>query len=134
MDVQDAGWGWYSGSRYARTLMFQPVKVKLEVHPNHGAPYIATDKFHARHGIYREKLKPGAEMKIVIANFNPQWVASLPETIVEAPAIYTKRVQTTADRSDDARIKLENLKKLLASGQITEQEYNQKKMEVLRKM
>jgi hypothetical protein len=136
LEVQDAGWGWYSGSRYSRTLIFQPVRVKLEVHPNHGIPYIATDRFNAKHGIYREKLKPGVEMQVVIARFRPQWVASLPETIVEPPALkgHSQRLQTPADKSDDARVRLEKLKQLLSSGQITEQEYNQKKMEILEKM
>jgi len=136
LEVRDAGWGWYSGSRYSRTLIFQPVRVKLEVHPNHGAPFIATDRFNAKHGIYREKLKPGVEMQVVIASFSSQWVASLPETIVEMPAIkgYPQKLQTAADKSDDARVRLEKLKQLLSSGQITEQEYNQKKMEILEKM
>ncbi len=137
LEVRDAGWGWYSGSRYSRTLIFQPVSVKLEVHPHQGAPYIAADRFNAKHGIYREKLKPGVEIQVMIARFNPQWVASLPETIVEASANineHSQRLRTAADKSDNARVRLEKLNQQLSSGLITEQEYKQKKMEILEKM
>ncbi len=79
LESRDAGWGWYSGSRYSQSLVFQPVKVKLEVHPNNGSPYIAQDRFNANHEYYRF-IQPGAEIQVSIASFNPQWVASWPET------------------------------------------------------
>jgi len=80
LEVRTAGWGWYAGSRYSESLIFRPVSVKLEVHPTTGAPYIAKDRFNAKPDEYRYTLKPGAEMQVSIARFNPQWVASWPET------------------------------------------------------
>ncbi|MGA7194379.1 MAG: hypothetical protein WBW94_12185 [Anaerolineales bacterium] len=83
LEVRKAGWGWYSGSRYSQSLVFQPVTVKLEVHPNNGAPYVTKDKFNAKPREFWETLKPGSEMQVSIARFNSQWVASWPETAVE---------------------------------------------------
>ncbi len=80
LESRDAGWGWYEGSRYTQTLVFQPVKVKLEVHPTHGTPYIAQDKFNAKREYYRF-IQPGTEIQVSIANFNPQWIACWPETV-----------------------------------------------------
>ena len=82
LEVRTAGWGWYAGSRYSESLVFQPVTVKLEVHPTTGAPYIAKDRFNAKPRQYWDTIKPGAEMQVSIARFNPQWVASWPETAV----------------------------------------------------
>jgi hypothetical protein len=82
LEVRTAGWGWYAGSRYSQSLVFQPVTVKLEVHPGNGAPYIAKDRFNAKPREYWETIKPGAELQVSIARFNPQWVASWPETAV----------------------------------------------------
>ena len=76
LEVRNAGWGWYAGDRYTQTLIFRPVTVKLEVHPNSGASYIAKDRFNAKRREYRETIKPGAELQVSIARFNPQWVAS----------------------------------------------------------
>jgi len=93
LEVRTAGWGWYSGSRYYETLVFQPVTVKLEVHPNNGAPYIAQDRFNAKRTEYRETLKPGAAKQVSIARFNPQWVASWPETaVIRSEPKYNERV------------------------------------------
>jgi len=84
LEVRTAGWGWYAGSRYSESLVFQPVTVKLEVHPTTGAPYVVKDRFNAKPREYRDTLKPGAAMLVSIARFNPQWVASWPETAVIA--------------------------------------------------
>ena len=103
LEMRDAGWGWYAGSRYSETLIFQPVRVKLEVHPNNGAPYIAQDRFNAKREDYRYKLKPGIEMQVSIARFNPQWVASWPETAVETQqAKYNEPVHHAANSNTQA--------------------------------
>jgi hypothetical protein len=93
LEVRTAGWGWYAGSRYSESLVFQPVTVKLEVHPNSGASYIAKDRFNAKPREYRETLKPGAAMQVSISPLNPQWIASWPETAVSsAEPKYNERV------------------------------------------
>ena len=138
LEVRKAGWGWYSGGKYSETLMFQPVSVKLEVHPNNGAPFIAMDRFNAKPQIYREKLRPGVEMQVSIFSFGTQWVASLPETIVEVPAHRSKGVSsnqgTVDDQEDDPKARLQKLKGLLDSGLITHQEYAEKRKEILEDM
>jgi len=114
LESKDAGWGWYSGSRYSQSLVFQPVKVKLEVHPANGSPYIAQDRFNANHKYYRF-IQPGAEIQVSIASFNPQWVASWPETVgqeqraAEAShraqlAAYEKQVQNAAITAERAKL------------------------------
>ena len=86
LEMRKAGWGWYAGSRYSESLVFQPVAVKLEVHPTNGATYVVNDRFNAKSDDYRYNLKPGAEIQVSIARFNPRWVASWPETAVDTHA------------------------------------------------
>ncbi len=134
LEVRKAGWGWYSGGNYSQTLLFQPVSVKLEVHPNNAAPYITTDKFNANRETFYEKLKPGAEMQVSISSFSPQWVASIPETIVEAQAHRVKGNSANMPGGvdeEDPKVRLRKLKELLDSGLITRQEFAEKRKEIL---
>jgi hypothetical protein len=73
----------YSGGGEYETgkLTSQQVILKLEVHPNNGAIYVAEDRFWATpFGI--SQMTPGREMQVVIARNNPKRVVSLPETMV----------------------------------------------------
>ena len=135
LEVKEAGWGWYSGGRYSETLVFQPVKVKLEIHPNTGAPYVAIDRFNAMRDVYRNKLKPGVELQVAVAGFDDTWVACLTETIVEPPVHRMSAIPHNQpaqdDDDDDPKARLQKLKGLLSSGLITQQEYDEKKKEIL---
>jgi len=145
LEVRKAGWGWYAGGQYSQSLVFQPIKVKLEVHPNNGAPYIAHDRFNAKPKDYRENIKPGVEMQVAVSSFSPQWVASLPETIVTTAPAWTNNsssrkhavkasVNPMQQEDYDASEKLEELKDMLDSNLITPQDYEKKKAEILAKM
>ncbi len=135
LEVKKAGWGWDAGGRNSQSLLFQPVRVKLEVHPNNGMPYAAMDRFNAKPDVYRNKLKPGVEMQVAIARMNSQWVASLPETIVDTSAHQMKGKSqyhpTDEEDDDDPKARFLKLKDMLSSGLITQQEYDQKKKEIL---
>ena len=67
------------------TKDYQPVWVKLEVHPNNGASYIASDRFNLavsydwRTGP-EGNITPGAELQVAVSRFNRYWVVALPET------------------------------------------------------
>src|SRR5262249_16858081 len=64
LEKKNDGWGWYTG-RLGESLMFQPVRVKLEVHPKGGATYVAYDRFNARpRELYQ--LNPGVELPVTI--------------------------------------------------------------------
>jgi hypothetical protein len=71
----------YSGN----LAMYQTVRVKLEVHPNNGAPYIAYDQFNAEFSPAKNDLQtpltPGAKLQVAVSRFNPQWVVALLETM-----------------------------------------------------
>jgi hypothetical protein len=76
------------GTRYSHTNteIYQPVRVKLEIHPNNGAPYIAYDKFNAHwyptgDNQLKEPLTPGNKLQVAVSRLNPQWVVALLETL-----------------------------------------------------
>jgi hypothetical protein len=72
----------YSGGSEYETgkLTSQQVVLKLEVHPNIGATYVAEDRFWATpFGI--SQMTPGREMQVIVARNNPKRVVSLPETM-----------------------------------------------------
>lgn len=76
----------YSGGGEYETgkLTSQQIVLKLKVHPNNGAAYIAEDHFWATpFGI--SQMTPGREMQVVIARNNPMRVVSLPETLTVLP-------------------------------------------------
>ena len=74
------------GIGYTNNEIYQPVRVKLEIHPNNGAPYIAYDKFNAHwsprgfDGL-KEQLTSGTQLQVAVSRLNPRWVVALLETI-----------------------------------------------------
>jgi hypothetical protein len=76
----------YSGGNehgHGGQLTSKQVILKLEVHPNNGANYVAEDRFWAT-PFSITQMTPGKEMRVVIARNNPNRVVSVPETIVAA--------------------------------------------------
>ncbi len=73
-------------------LTSRQIVLKLEVHPNNGATYIAEDRFWVN-AMYARRLTPGSEMQVVISRNNPKRVVSMPETL-----------HTSANASAKARI------------------------------
>jgi len=112
--------------------VFQPINVKLEVHPNNGAPYIVMDRFNAKREAYYT-IQPGVEMQVAIARFDATWVASLPETAV---AIQQQRraehIHPAVAENTEAQ--LGRLKHMLDTGLITQQDFDQKKAQILARM
>jgi hypothetical protein len=139
LEVKKAGWAWDSGGRYSQGMVFQPVRVKLEVHPNNGAAYIANDRFNAKAKFY-SKLKPGSQIQVSIFRPNPQWVASLQETVAEVQEqnankqIHKGQTENRKPAGGNAKKQLEELKQMLASGLITQEDYDDKKAEILEDM
>jgi hypothetical protein len=143
------------GTRYSHTNteIYQPVRVKLEIHPNNGAPYIAYDKFNAHWyptsaNQLKEPLTPGSKLQVAVSRFNPQWVVALLETL---PPPYEQRnierersMQSMpkdsivsineANPTNDPKAELGKLKEMLNSGLITQQDYEKKKSELLSRM
>src|SRR5262249_36825410 len=123
------------------SLMFQPVRVKLEVHPKGGATYVAYDRFNARpRELYQ--LNPGVELPVTIASFNPQWVASHPEALAEAHQQVVNAhlrarqgaVLFPGGMTADPKLELAKLKEMQDAKLITQQDYDKKKAEILAKM
>jgi hypothetical protein len=92
LEVKKIGSGFESGSTFGSTRDlvnatkdYQPVWVKLEVRPNNGASYIASDRFNLavsynwRTGP-EGNIIPGAELQVAVSRFNRYWVVALPET------------------------------------------------------
>ena len=76
----------YSGGNehgHGGQLTSRQVVLKLEVHPNNGANYVAEDRFWAT-PFSITQMTPGKEMSVVIARNNPKRVVSIPETIAAA--------------------------------------------------
>ena len=76
----------YSGGNeygHGGQLTSKQVILKLEVHPNNGANYVAEDRFWAT-PFSITQMTPGKEMSVVVARNNPNRVVSMPETIVAA--------------------------------------------------
>ncbi len=84
LDVNMGKWVVYSGSEYSGNVQSQQVILKLEVHPNNGAVYVAEDKFMAR-AMDLMRLRQGCDIQVRIASNNPKRVVCLPETVT-APA------------------------------------------------
>jgi hypothetical protein len=161
LEIKKIGMGFASSTTFGGTLRdqmnatkdYQPVWVKLEVHPNNGASYIASDRFNAPSGFTRD-ITPGAEMQVAVSGLNRHWVAALPETAhrlgqdnqsmakgpsvsfqgsginMQGPGIFI----SGTDLTNDPKAELAKLKEMLDSGLITQQDYEKKKNEILAKM
>ena len=86
LEIKKIGSGFESGGTFGSTRDlvnatkdYQPVWVKLEVHPNSGTSYIASDRFNAEMG-FVDFITAGAEMQVAVSRLNRYWVAALPET------------------------------------------------------
>ncbi len=87
LEIKNVGSGFASSSTFGGTRKdqmnatkdYQPVWVKLEIHPNNIAPYIAYDRFNAPSSFTRD-ITAGAEMYVAVSRVNRHWVAALPET------------------------------------------------------
>jgi len=124
LEVKKIGSGFESGSTFGSTRDlvnatkdYQPVWVKLEVHPNNGASYIASDRFNLavsynwRTGP-EGNITPGAELQVAVSRFNRYWVVALPETATnnsersgndpKKVAAYDEQVRQTAAPSVQA--------------------------------
>jgi hypothetical protein len=156
LEIKKAGQGFnvqsYSGIKTSFNYStYQPIRVKLEVHPNSGAAYIAYDRFTISPKTF--EVKPGADMQVAVSRVNPHWVASLPETArynVEQPqrqGIFAGMTGMPAmsgmpgmspassiQASNDPKAELGKIKEMLDSGLITQQDYDKKKDEILTKM
>ena len=124
LEIKNAGQGFaersYSGMQTNFDYStFQPVRVKLEVHPINGTPYITHDRFTLHNSSY--ELKPGAEIQVAVSRLNPRWVASLLET-----------ARYNGEQSPKAE--LLKAKEMLRSGTITQQEYEKKVQEIFPSM
>jgi hypothetical protein len=114
LEVKEIGNGYIVRSNMTSTYTVQPVRVKLEVHPNTGSPYIAYDRLKAKGRYF---LPLGGEMQVEVSRFNPHWVVSLPET-------------TTHEGEQSQKAELLKVKEMLASGSITSQDYTKKVQEI----
>jgi hypothetical protein len=135
LEVKNAGWGWYAGGG-GNSLLFRPLRVKLEIHPASGPTYIAIDRFNASVR-QLEYIKPGNTMQVSIAGFDPTWVASLPETAAEPPRQYKEDPEEESQRAHihrDPQTQLEKIKQMLDGGLITPADYEKKKAEILDRM
>lgn len=86
LEIKKIGSGFEAGGTFGSTRDlvnatkdYQPVWVKLEVHPNNGTSYIASDRFNAEMG-FLDFIFAGAEMQVAVSRLNRYWVAALPET------------------------------------------------------
>lgn len=160
LEIKKIGLGFESGGTFGSrrdlvnaTKDYQPVWVKLEVHPNNGTSYIAHDRFNAGMGFMRD-ITAGAEMQVAVSRLNRYWVAALPETArrsqqdnqsmakgpsasfqgsginMQGPGIFI----SGNNPPNDPKAELEKLKEMLNSGLITQQDYEKKKNEILSKM
>ena len=86
LEIKKIGPGFESGGTFGSrrdlvnaTKDYQPVWVKLEVHPSNGTSYIASDRFNAEIG-FVDFITAGAEMQVAVSRLYRYWVAALPET------------------------------------------------------
>ena len=159
LEAKEVGIAYSSRTNMTSLSVVQPVRVKVEVHPNNGAPYIATFRFDAK-GPY--SLPVGAEMQVKVSRFNRGWVDPVPGTVVESPGQRTnERLRdgqnmlkgsavsmsgsgismsgpgisiSGVGSPNDPKAELEKLKEMLNSGLITQQDYEKKKSDILSRM
>ena len=149
LEAKEVGIAYSSRTNMTSLSIVQPVRVKVEVHPNHGAPYIASFRFDAK-GPY--SVPPGAEMQVKVSRFNRGWIIPVPGTVVESPEKSTLKGSTVSmsgsgismsgpgifisgvGSQNDPKAELEKLKEMLSSGLITQQDYEKKKVDILAKM
>lgn len=159
LEIKKIGSGFESGGAFGTrrdminaTKDYQPVWVKLEVHPKNSASYIASDRFNAEAFFLRD-ITAGAEMQVAVSRLNRGWVVALPETArhpqtdhpvgspkeaagnfsgisMSGPCIFI----SGAGSQNDPKAELEKLKEMLSSGLITQQDYEKKKSEILSRM
>jgi len=141
LEVKEIGNGYIVRSNMTSTYTVQPVRVKLEVHPNTGSPYIAYDRFKAKGRYF---LPVGGEMQVEVSRFNPHWVVALPETTTHegvqsqkqgiSPSIFGISSISSGQPANDPKAELGKIKEMLDSQLITQQDYEKKKDEILAKM
>jgi hypothetical protein len=141
LEVKEIGNGYIVRSNMTSTYTVQPVRVKLEVHPNNRAAYIAYDRFKVKGRI---DLPVGGEMQVEVSRFNPHWVVALPETTTHvggqsqkqgiSPGIFGISSMSSGQPANDPKAELGKIKEMLDSQLITQQDYEKKKDEILAKM
>lgn len=141
LEVKEIGNGYIVRSNMTNTYTVQPVRVKLEVHPNTGAAYTAYDRFKVKGRI---DLHVGDEMQVEVSHFNPHWVVALPETTTHvggqsqkqgiSPSIFGIPSMSSGQPASDPKAELGKIKEMLDSQLITQQDYEKKKDEILAKM
>jgi hypothetical protein len=141
LEVKEIGNGYIVRSNMTSTYTVQPVRVKLEVHPNNGAAYTAYDRFKVKGRIF---LPVGGEMQVEVSRFNPHWVVALPETTTHegvqsqkqgiSPSIFGISSISSGQPANDPKAELGKIKEMLDSQLITQQDYEKKKDEILAKM
>ncbi len=161
LEIKKIGSGFESGSTSGgsrrdlvnATKDYQPVWVKLEVHPNNGTSYIASDRFNAE-TLFLRDITAGAEMQVAVSRLYRYWVVALPETarrsqqdnqsVAKGPSVSFQGsginmqgpgiFMAGNNPANDPKAELGKLKEMLDSGLITQQDYEKKKNEILSKM
>jgi hypothetical protein len=141
LEVKEIGNGYAVRSNMTSMYTVQPVRVKLEVHPNSGAAYTAYDRFKVKGRI---DLQVGDELQVEVSRFNPRWVVALPETTTHvggqsqkqgiSPSIFGIPSMSSGQPASDPKAELGKIKEMLDSQLITQQDYEKKKDEILAKM